>query len=134
MGLERNHPQPVEVSHKAGRYPEKGSIELSLVVPIHNERAGLDEFFARLLPVLRNLGCASEIVCVDDGSDDGSQAIRLDRASQIGPSPSSAPAATTISTAATAFASPKERDSTRKPWWACAPGRSLSEPTVHSCR
>jgi glycosyltransferase involved in cell wall biosynthesis len=72
MGLERNHPQPAEVPHKAGRYPDKGSIELSLVVPIHNESAGLDEFFARLLPVLRNLGCASEIVCVDDGSDDGS--------------------------------------------------------------
>jgi glycosyltransferase involved in cell wall biosynthesis len=43
-----------------------------LVVPIHNERAGLDEFFARVLPVLEKLNCSFEIVCVDDGSSDGS--------------------------------------------------------------
>jgi glycosyltransferase involved in cell wall biosynthesis len=45
---------------------------LSLVVPIHNEGAGLDDFFARVLPVLQNLGSEFEIVCIDDGSSDDS--------------------------------------------------------------
>jgi len=72
MRLTTSHPQLVQVPPDAGHYPEKAAIELSLVVPIHNESAGLDEFFARVLPVLENLGCACEIVCVDDGSSDGS--------------------------------------------------------------
>jgi polyisoprenyl-phosphate glycosyltransferase len=72
MRLETGHTGPVRVPYNAGEYPEKAAIELSLVVPIHNESAGLDEFFARVLPVLEKLGCASEIICVDDGSDDGS--------------------------------------------------------------
>lgn len=72
MRLETNHPQLVPAPHDAAPYPEKPAVELSLIVPIHNESAGLDEFFARVLPVLRNLGCSFEIICVDDGSSDGS--------------------------------------------------------------
>jgi len=60
MRLTTSHPQLVQVPPDAGHYPEKAAIELSLVVPIHNESAGLDEFFARVLPVLpgpnRSLG------------------------------------------------------------------------------
>ena len=48
------------------------AIQLSLVVPIHNEAAGLDEFFARTLAALERLGCSWEIVCVNDGSTDAS--------------------------------------------------------------
>jgi glycosyltransferase involved in cell wall biosynthesis len=47
-------------------------IELSLVVPIHNEIAVLDEFIGRVLSVLNPLDCTWEIICVDDGSNDGS--------------------------------------------------------------
>ena len=72
MRLETSHPQLVPASHNAAHYREKILVELSLVVPIHNESAGLDEFFARVLPVLKNLGCSFEIICVDDGSNDGS--------------------------------------------------------------
>jgi polyisoprenyl-phosphate glycosyltransferase len=72
MRLETSHPQLVPASYNAAHYREKISVELSLVVPIHNESAGLDEFFARVLPVLKNLGCSFEIICVDDGSNDGS--------------------------------------------------------------
>jgi polyisoprenyl-phosphate glycosyltransferase len=72
MRAETSQPQLVPVPHNASHYPEKASIELSLVVPIHNESAGLDEFFARVSPVLENLGCAYEIICVDDGSTDSS--------------------------------------------------------------
>ena len=72
MRPETNHPHLVPAAHNAAHYGEKPSVELSLVVPIHNESAGLDEFFAQVLPVLENLGCSFEIVCVDDGSSDGS--------------------------------------------------------------
>jgi len=72
MRPETNHPYLVPAPNNAAHYGKKPSVELSLVVPIHNESAGLDEFFARVLPVLENLGCSFEIVCVDDGSSDDS--------------------------------------------------------------
>lgn len=43
---------------------------VSVVMPMHNERDGLDPLFARLVPVLQGLGVPFEIVCVDDGSRD----------------------------------------------------------------
>ncbi|MBV8054989.1 MAG: glycosyltransferase family 2 protein [Deltaproteobacteria bacterium] len=72
MTLETNHSRLVPAPHNAAYHPEKASVELSLIVPIHNESAGLDEFFRRVLPVLKNLDCSFEIICVDDGSSDGS--------------------------------------------------------------
>jgi polyisoprenyl-phosphate glycosyltransferase len=71
MTFEVIQPRPLPVAPSVGGYPDP-SIELSLVVPIHNEAAGLDDFFARVLPVLHKLGCPSEIICVDDGSNDSS--------------------------------------------------------------
>ncbi|MDJ0947535.1 MAG: glycosyltransferase family 2 protein [Alphaproteobacteria bacterium] len=51
---------------------------LSLVVPIYNERDGLEPLLERVEPVLdsiaRPLGRAYEIIIVDDGSSDGSLA------------------------------------------------------------
>jgi glycosyltransferase involved in cell wall biosynthesis len=43
---------------------------LSLVIPMHNEAAGLDPLFRRLDTAVGGLGLALEIVCVDDGSRD----------------------------------------------------------------
>lgn len=43
---------------------------VSVVLPMHNEREGLDRLFARLVPVLEGLAVPFEIVCVDDGSRD----------------------------------------------------------------
>ena len=48
------------------------SVGLSVVIPMHNEAANLDQLFARLLPVLERLNLTYEIVCVDDGSTDSS--------------------------------------------------------------
>lgn len=51
---------------------------LSLVIPMHNEVAGLDVLFERLQAVTPALGVAMEIVCVDDGSHDGTlDALRV---------------------------------------------------------
>ena len=49
-------------------------IELSLVVPIYNEAAALDAFVARLIPILEAVAPRYEVVCVDDGSTDGTGA------------------------------------------------------------
>jgi glycosyltransferase involved in cell wall biosynthesis len=54
------------------QYPAPTPVELSIVVPIHNESRALDEFFARVVPVLKKIGSSFEIVCVDDGSSDDS--------------------------------------------------------------
>ncbi len=55
--------------------------DLSIVVPVYNEAANLDAFFARLDPVLQRLGLSSEIVCVDDGSRDDSWKLLAERQS-----------------------------------------------------
>ena len=43
---------------------------LSVVVPMYNEEAGTELFFARLTPVLEAITANFEIVCIDDGSTD----------------------------------------------------------------
>jgi glycosyltransferase involved in cell wall biosynthesis len=49
-------------------------VELSLVVPMYNEAAGLDAFFARLIPTLEAITPRYEVIGVDDGSTDGTLA------------------------------------------------------------
>ena len=49
--------------------------ELSVVIPIYNEEAGLAKLFARLYPALDALNIPYEIIFVNDGSRDNSVAI-----------------------------------------------------------
>ena len=49
--------------------------EVSIVIPVYNEEAGLAQLYARLYPALDALGRSYEIVFVDDGSRDGSVAL-----------------------------------------------------------
>lgn len=56
--------------------------ELSVVIPIYNEQAGLAQLFARLYPALDQLateGVSYEIVFINDGSKDRSAAILADQ-------------------------------------------------------
>ncbi len=46
------------------------NVEISIIVPVHNEAAGIDAFFAQLIPVLEGLGTTWEVICVNDGSAD----------------------------------------------------------------
>jgi len=55
----------------------RGDVELSLVVPMFNEAAGVDAFFARVEPVMEQIGATYEIVCVNDGSRDDTLARLL---------------------------------------------------------
>ena len=57
--------------------PELTTVVLSLVVPAHNEAAALPHFFERVIPVLNSLGLPYEILFVDDGSCDETNAVIL---------------------------------------------------------
>lgn len=50
-------------------------VEVSVVIPVYNEEAGLQALFDRLYPVLDGLGTAYEVVFVNDGSTDQSARI-----------------------------------------------------------
>jgi glycosyltransferase involved in cell wall biosynthesis len=67
-----------------GMMSETGDpVELSIVVPMLNESAVLDRFFARLIPVLETVTQHWEILCVDDGStDDTFQRLEAVRAAE----------------------------------------------------
>jgi len=49
--------------------------DISVVIPVYNEEAGLAMLFTRLYRVLDGLGCSYEVIFVDDGSRDRSAAI-----------------------------------------------------------
>ena len=53
---------------------EKESMKLSVVMPVYNERATLCEVIERVMAV----GLEVELLCVDDGSTDGSREILAD--------------------------------------------------------
>jgi len=66
------------MSHATDLPPYK----LAIVAPCYNEEAGLPEFVRRVKAVCAQLGCAHEIVLVNDGSRDGTLPIALDLASR----------------------------------------------------
>src|SRR6478672_1673163 len=49
--------------------------QLSVVIPVFNEEAGLPALFARLYPALDELGAPYEVIFVNDGSRDRSAAL-----------------------------------------------------------
>lgn len=51
------------------------SPNLSIIIPVYNEEAGLLQLFSRLYPVLDELGRSYEVIFVDDGSQDRSVAL-----------------------------------------------------------
>ena len=50
-------------------------IDLSIVIPMHNESEVLETLFARLKPCIEQVTNNYEIVCVDDGSRDATYAL-----------------------------------------------------------
>ena len=54
------------------------SVELSVIVPMHDEMPNVVHFFDRLMPVLERLGITYEVICVDDGSKDHTLELLLE--------------------------------------------------------
>ena len=55
------------------------TVDVSVVIPVFNEEAGLQVLFQRLYPALDALGVSYEIVFINDGSRDRSAAILRDQ-------------------------------------------------------
>jgi dolichol-phosphate mannosyltransferase len=66
------------MSHAA----DLATYKLAIVAPCYNEEAGLPEFVRRVKEVCAKLGCAYEIVLVNDGSRDRTLPVALDIASR----------------------------------------------------
>jgi len=60
-------PEPAQRLRQAGDFRPP---EVSLVIPVHNESAGLDFLFRTLLPIVTAASASFEIVMVNDGSGD----------------------------------------------------------------
>jgi glycosyltransferase involved in cell wall biosynthesis len=45
-------------------------VDLTIILPFHNEAPGIRHLFQRIYPVLNSLGLSHEILCIDDGSSD----------------------------------------------------------------
>jgi len=63
----------------------KRKIDLSLVIPVFNEAANLEELVRRCLSVCRQSGLTFELILVDDGSMDGSTDMISRAARRDGP-------------------------------------------------
>ncbi len=74
MQTESPIPGAARVTHAADATP----VEISIVVPVHNEADGIEEFFAQLIPVLERLGTTWEVICVNDGSTDATLELLLE--------------------------------------------------------
>ena len=48
--------------------------QLSVILPFHNESAGVRHLLQRLYPALGQLGLTYEVICIDDGSSDNTYA------------------------------------------------------------
>ena len=58
--------------------PQEAGLELSVVLPVHNEEGNLPQLWVELKEALAAIGKRAEVVFVNDGSTDGSGAL-LDR-------------------------------------------------------
>jgi glycosyltransferase involved in cell wall biosynthesis len=55
--------------------PLSALVQVSVVIPIYNEEANVAELVARVGAALQRTGRSYELICVDDGSRDGSAAL-----------------------------------------------------------
>ncbi|MDB5976170.1 MAG: hypothetical protein JWR07_2930 [Nevskia sp.] len=72
-----------DLAHPPRQAGDSGPPEVSLVIPVHNESAGLDFLFGTLLPIMDAATAHFEIVVVNDGSSDDTLQRLLELQSSI---------------------------------------------------
>ena len=70
-GSTTDHIAVLSSSHQDD-FQEADPIDVSIVIPLLNEAENLDQLYSQLASALNNLDRTSEIIFVDDGSNDGS--------------------------------------------------------------
>jgi len=68
------HERPVDPSvrpHPAGETVPEAGPDLSVVIPVYNEEANVEPLLRELEEVLEAMDRSWEILCIDDGSEDG---------------------------------------------------------------
>jgi glycosyltransferase involved in cell wall biosynthesis len=60
------------------RFGDDSRTELSVVIPMYDEEPVVGLLLQRLRPVLDGLSCSYEVVCVDDGSSDGTAEVLME--------------------------------------------------------
>lgn len=50
-------------------------VDISIIVPMHNEAVSMQTFFSTLFPILDSLQRSYEILCIDDGSKDNTLSL-----------------------------------------------------------
>ncbi len=53
----------------------ENNVEVSIVVPVYNERDNVEALYSALKSALQSMSCSHEIIMVDDGSSDGSYTV-----------------------------------------------------------
>ena len=51
--------------------PPAGGIDISIVIPLHDESGNIAALLLKLVAVMDGMGRSYEVICVDDGSSDG---------------------------------------------------------------
>src|ERR1700761_2436208 len=67
------------MSQTEHRSPMSATPEVSVIIPVYNEEAGLAALFARLYPALDALGTGYEVIFINDGSRDKSPLLLADQ-------------------------------------------------------
>jgi dolichol-phosphate mannosyltransferase len=57
-------------------------IDYSVVIPLKNEEENILELVAEVEPIMQKIGKTWELICIDDGSTDGTRAILADLSKQ----------------------------------------------------
>jgi glycosyltransferase involved in cell wall biosynthesis len=57
------------------RQTEPPELDISVVIPVYNEEESVETLYLRLVDVLERVGRSWEVIFVDDGSTDGSEAV-----------------------------------------------------------
>ena len=75
-------PYPSIESHNYSTVAESPQLDLSIVVPIYNEEESVEALVIAIADSVAQTGLNYEIICVDDGSKDGSTQVLTNLASR----------------------------------------------------
>ena len=65
------------------QYPKRKNIFVSIIIPVYNEEVTIGDIVIRTKKTLDNLGLPFEVLVVDDGSNDNSASIAMEKKAKV---------------------------------------------------